>query len=371
MKYLPIIGVLFLFTHTVTVQSENKCEEGFFSGTPPPIEDVAENTAHKSNTEYNKKFHFKNNPISPRRVKRIATKHYQDKVSKVEIDYLELISDITQTENMRLLTGTINGQKVLIEEITPMNLQKLAVLRTLKEIGIPTLFLGTGKNSKNTPYLIYDFIEGEDVPLMLVMPQQWEVNMTSSYTSKQIEDIGKFFILKGIYTDSLEVFISKDGSIFINHPQNYIFKGRQLKRHLKEEIEIYFRKIIKNIEKNSHHAEESFSELFNSKQPPKDLSLEEEPPTLEKPPNLENSPLPPEDIAKLKEIFGAVITHQIPLSLSQKVQLVRILQLESTVTDLLKSPKQAAPVLVQKKPPQTPSPVIPLHPPQKKTAVSY
>ena len=248
MKYIYLAGLLFFFIYEA--QSEDKCEKGFLE--PLVSREMGRTSAHR-NADYENKFNFNSNSISPRKIKSIKRKHTVNKISKIQMSTQIPLLNIRWTthENLKYLTAEIEKHRVLVKKITPMELQQLATLQTLKEIGVPTLFLGTSKDSKGTLYMIYELIDGAIISIFI--STRWTPETKNTQTLQQIEDIKKFFILKGILTENMniEIFISRDGNVFINHPQDYNFTGRSLKGQSKKQMELYFDKIIKNIKRNT------------------------------------------------------------------------------------------------------------------------
>ena len=139
--HLLIVVLFFLFA--LQAHSKDACEQQFSS---------SESTEEKekmvrAEADYYKKFHFRDNPVSPRKVKSMFKRHQVNKVSKIEISIQEPILIKSTGESSESL-GEINKQEVLLKKITEEDLDQPAFLQTLKEMGVPTTFLGVGKDSK-------------------------------------------------------------------------------------------------------------------------------------------------------------------------------------------------------------------------------
>ena len=110
--------------------------------------------------------------------------------------------------------------------------------------------------------MVYKPIEGASVSIIWAVTE-WRPEMKNKDTLQQITDLKNFFILKGIYTESMNLFISRKGNVFINQAYGYTFTGKPLRRSLKQTTELYFDKIIRNIERKSS---EAFFELNQQKE---------------------------------------------------------------------------------------------------------
>ena len=192
--------------------------------------------------------------MSPRKVKSLY-KHYRvsrvKKLNPTINDTMSLAEPlIKDTLDLFLYDiGELNGEKVYFRKITEnAQLTELAVLQTLKELGIPVLFEGVVKDAEGAFYMIYRFVEGGYVT-QLTMSSGINFTSVTDNVYRQINELTNLFFRIGIYPKNIQLFLSKKGDVFIINPAEYEFTGKAIKESTMEASEIHreFEHIIKNL----------------------------------------------------------------------------------------------------------------------------
>ena len=175
---------------------------------------------------------------SPKSAKEIFTELYtkiEDIIPNIKISELEILPETDSfiynrynkhRDNQYYKTAKWRGKKVFLKKIKDSNGEyEMAVLRTLNRIGIPTLFIGTVRNTDGVLYMVSKFQESE----VFRAREDFLTRLDPQYHQSVLQQLDRIgFLLSANNITQVDTqFLVSDGKVYIIDVEHFVFPDHE------------------------------------------------------------------------------------------------------------------------------------------------